>query len=68
MHPILKLREVSIGYTVPALSSLKVLLFLESSMGVFNEKFKKLGCQKQNAYADPELGSFDGANSNAQRF
>ena len=62
----IKLREVSIGYTVPA-KFFKSSPISGISIGVFGRNLKTW-VPKQNAYADPELGSFDGANSNAQGF
>ncbi|MBK9793774.1 MAG: TonB-dependent receptor [Sphingobacteriales bacterium] len=61
-----KLREVSISYTVPS-KYFKNSPVSSISIGAFGRNLKTW-VPKENAYADPELGSFDGANSNAQGF
>jgi TonB-linked SusC/RagA family outer membrane protein len=62
----IKLREISLGYSVPS-KCFKGSPISAISIGVYGRNLKTW-VPKSNAYADPELGSFDGANSNAQGF
>lgn len=62
----IKLREVNIGYSIPS-KFFKNSPISNISIGAFGRNLKTW-VPKSNAYADPEIGSFDGANSNAQGF